>query len=58
MLTMVTGLIGIAMLVAFLGILVWWIRALPLAIIVGAVVLLMFYDFVRTLRSGENGAGR
>jgi hypothetical protein len=55
---MVTGLIGIAMLVAFLGILVWWIRALPLAIIVGAVVLLMFYDFVRTLRSGENGAGR
>ncbi len=58
MLTLVTGLIGIAMLMVFLGILVWWIRALPLAIIVGAVVLLMLYDFVRTLRSGDNGAGR
>jgi hypothetical protein len=58
MLTLVTGLIGIAMLVVFLGILVWWIKALPLAIIVGAVVLLMLYDFVRTLRSSENGAGR
>ncbi len=58
MLTLVTGLIGIAMLVVFLGILVWWIKALPLAIIVGAVVLLMLYDFVWTVRSGDNGAGR
>jgi len=56
--TLVTGIIGIAMLVAFLGFLVWWIKDLPFTIIVVAVVLLLLYDFVRTLRYGENGAGR
>jgi hypothetical protein len=58
MMMLITGLIGIAMLVAFLGILVWWIKALPLAIIVVGVVLLMVYDLVRTLRYGEGGPGR
>ena len=56
--TLVTGIVGIVMLVMFLGILVWWIKALPLTIIVVAVVLLLLYDFVQTLRYGENGAGR
>ena len=56
--TLVTGIVGIAMLMVFLGILVWWIKALPLTIIVVAVILLLIYDFVRTLRYGENGAGR
>lgn len=56
--TLVTGIIGIAMLVAFLGILVWWIKALPFTIIVIAVVLLLLWDFVQTLRSGNSGAGR
>jgi hypothetical protein len=56
--TLVTGIVGIAMLVVFLGLLVWWIKALPLTIIVVVVVLLLIYDFVQTLRSGENGAGR
>ena len=32
--TLITGIIGIAMLVAFLGIMVWWVKALPLIIIV------------------------
>jgi Asp-tRNA(Asn)/Glu-tRNA(Gln) amidotransferase A subunit family amidase len=45
-------------LVVFLGILIWWIKALPLTIIVVGVVLLLVYDFVQTLRYGENGAGR
>ncbi len=58
MMTFVTGIVGIAMLVAFLGFLVWWIKDLPFTIIVVAVVLLLLYDFVRTLRYGENGAGR
>jgi hypothetical protein len=58
MMTLVTGLVGITMLVVFLGILLWWIKALPFAIIVVAVVVLVLYDFVRTLRYGENGAGR
>jgi hypothetical protein len=58
MMTLVTGIIGIAMLVAFLGILVWWIKALPFTIIVIAVVLLLLWDFVQTLRSGNGGTGR
>jgi hypothetical protein len=56
--TLVTGLIGIAMLVAFLGIMLWWVKALPLAIIIVAVVGLLIYDFVQTMRSASNGAGR
>ena len=56
--TLVTGIVAIALLVVFLGILVWWIKALPLTVIVVAVVLLLVYDFVQTLRYGENGAGR
>jgi hypothetical protein len=56
--TLVTGLVGIAMLLVFLGFLVWWIKELPFTIIVVAVVIMLLYDFVRTLRYGENGARR
>jgi hypothetical protein len=56
--TLVTGIVGIAMLLAFLGTLVWWIKALPLTIIVVAVVLMLLYDFVQTLRSGDGAPGR
>jgi hypothetical protein len=58
MTTLITGIIGIAMLVTFLGIMLWWVKALPLIIIIGGVVLLLLYDFVQTLRFGENGARR
>jgi hypothetical protein len=58
MMTFVTGIVGIAMLVAFLGFLVWWIKDLPFTIIVVVVVLLLLYDFVRTLRYGDSGGGR
>jgi len=58
MMTFVTGIVGIAMLVAFLGFLVWWIKDLPFTIIVVVVVLLVLYDFVRTLRYGDSGSGR
>ena len=56
--TLVTGIVGIAILVVFLGILVWWIKALPFTIIAVGVVALLLHDFVQTLRSGENGSGR
>ena len=56
--TLITGIIGVVLLAVFLGILVWWIKALPLTIIVVSVVLLMVYDFVQTIRHGENGGGR
>ena len=58
MMTLVTGIVGIAMVLGFLGTLVWWIKALPFTIIVVVVVLLLVYDFVRTLRYGDSGAGR
>ncbi|MBI3028434.1 MAG: hypothetical protein HYY64_02865 [Candidatus Rokubacteria bacterium] len=58
MMTLVTGIIGIAMMVGFLGFLVWWIRDLPFTIIVVVVVLLMLYDFVQTVRYGNGGGGR
>jgi hypothetical protein len=56
--TLITGLIGIAMLVTFLGIMLWWLKELPLTIIVIVTVALLVYDFVRTLRYGESGGGR
>ena len=58
MMMFVTGIIGIAMMVGFLGFLVWWIKDLPFTIIVVGVVLLLLYDFVRTLRYGEEGVRR
>jgi len=56
--TLVTGIVGIAMLVAFLSTLVWWIKALPFTIIVIGVVLMLLWDFVETLRSSNGGTGR
>jgi hypothetical protein len=52
--TLVTGIVGIVLLTVFLGVLTWWIRALPFTIIVVGVVLLLLYDFVQTLRHGES----
>lgn len=51
--TLITGIVGIAMLAAFLGIMLWWVPAWPLIIIVGGVMLLLLYDFVQTVRYGE-----
>ena len=56
--TLITGLVGITLLVVFLGIMAWWIKALPFTVIVVAVVLLLLYDFVRALRYGEGSDGR
>lgn len=53
---LITGIIGIAMVTAFLGFMVWWVKALPIIIIVVVVVGFHVYDFIQTLRSGETGA--
>jgi phosphate/sulfate permease len=58
MLTLITGIVGIGMLAAFLGIMLWWVPAPPLIIIVAVVLALLLYDFVQTLRSGEADTGR
>lgn len=53
----VTGIIGIAGVMVFLGIMLWWVRAPPLIAIVVVVMLLLIYDFITTLRAGNgNGA--
>jgi hypothetical protein len=58
MMLLITGLIGIAMLAVFLGIMVWWVKAPPLIIIVIGVLLLLLYDFVTELRASRTGAER
>jgi hypothetical protein len=55
--TLITGLIGIALLVTFLGIMVWWVKALPLIVIVVGVLVLLLIDFVQELRAESNSAG-
>jgi hypothetical protein len=55
---LIAGILGISMLAAFLGIMLWWVKALPLIIIVVVVLVLLIYDFVQTLRFGESGPGR
>lgn len=58
MMTFVNGLIGIAMVSTFLGIMAWWIKELSFTIIVVVVMLLVLYDFVQTLRHGDTLGGR
>ena len=54
----VNGIIGIVLLFAFLGLLIWWIKSVPLTVIVACSLLVMLYDFVQTMRHGEDGAPR
>ena len=53
----ITGLIGIIGVIAFLGIMLWWVPAPPLIIIVVVVMLLLIWDFVQSLRAGNGGRG-
>jgi hypothetical protein len=55
---LITGLIGIAMLVTFLGIMVWWVKALPLIIIIVGVVALLIVDFIQELRAASKDTAR
>jgi hypothetical protein len=57
-LNLITGAIGILMVAAFLGFMVVWVPAIPLIIIVICVMLLLIYDFVQTVRFGEDYAKR
>jgi hypothetical protein len=56
--SLITGAIGILMVTAFLGFMVVWVPAIPLIIIVIGVIALLLYDFVQTIRFGENWAQR
>jgi hypothetical protein len=54
--TLVTGIIGIAMVTIFLGFMVVWVKAPPIIIIVVCVLLLLCYDFVQELRGAKDAA--
>ena len=54
----ITGIIGIVLVISFLGFMLVWVPAPPLIAIVVGVTLLLLYDFVQTLRFGESGPGR
>jgi hypothetical protein len=51
--TVVAGIFGIGLLVAFLGFMLVWTVALPLIIICVVVVALLIYDWINTVRFGE-----
>ena len=52
----ITGLIGVVGVCTFLGIMLWWIKAIPLIIICGAVAALLIWDFYQSLGANGNGA--
>ena len=58
MTNMVTGIVGLAMAIAFLGFMLVWVPAPPLIIIIVGVMLLALYDFVQSLRGSGTGASR
>jgi uncharacterized membrane protein len=58
MMILISGLIGLAMLGAFLGIMLWWVKAPPLIVIVVAVLAMAIYDLFMTVRYGEDYALR
>lgn len=54
MTNLITGVIGILLVSVFLGIMLWWVKALPITIIIAIVMLLLVYDFVQSLRANGN----
>jgi hypothetical protein len=58
MANIITGIIGLAMVVIFLGFMVTWVPAPPLIIIIVFVMILAAIDFVQSIRSGANSIDR
>lgn len=54
---LIAGLIGIALLCGFLGILIAWVPAPPLVIIMILVVSMMIYDFILEIREIQRNSG-
>jgi hypothetical protein len=54
----ITGVIGVALLAVFLSIYVFWVKAVPLIIIIVGVMALLIYDFWQEVRSQANGPYR
>ncbi len=56
MTNLITGIIGIALVIGFLTFMLVWVPAPPLIVIVVFVMALLIFDFVRSVRSGGNGS--
>jgi MFS superfamily sulfate permease-like transporter len=57
MTNLITGIIGLGLVMTFLGFMVVWVKEIPLIIIVVGVMILAVIDFVQSLRTA-NGAHR
>jgi hypothetical protein len=58
MTNLITGIIALAMVMTFLGIMVWWVKALPLIIIIVGVMTMAVIDFVQSVLAKENSVNR
>ena len=50
MANLITGIIGIALLITFMGFMLVWVKALPLIVICLVVFALLIYDFYLSFR--------
>jgi hypothetical protein len=55
MANIVTGILGIAVVAAFLGFLMWWLKSVPLTLIMLGVIGLMAYDVYSSTRANNTG---
>ena len=55
---LITGIFGLVMAMTFLGFMVVWVPALPLIVIVVGVMAMAVFDFVQTVRGGEDSISR
>jgi hypothetical protein len=54
MVNLITGLIGVAMVIVLMGFMLVWVKAPPLIIICLVVFALLAYDFYLTMRTGRS----
>ena len=48
---LVGGIVGIVLVCIFLGVLMGWVKAIPIVVIMLAVIAMMIYDFAKTMRN-------
>ena len=56
-LNLITGILGILILVAFVGTMVFWLKSVPLAVICVLIVALMVYDLFISLKEMNGSSG-
>lgn len=54
MIDKILAILSLAVLVSFLGVIVWFVPEPDLAVVVGVVLVMAFYDFYRTAFRNNN----